>query len=161
MRAILTHCAGLPRRPFAAGETLLKEGETSGRLFVLSDGSIDVLRGRTKVVTVSEPGSLFGEMSILLDVPHTATVQAASAGHAYVFEEARTFLSAHPEIAFLVAKLLAQRLNSATTYLVDLKRQFADHQNHLEMVGEVLESLIHHQDEEFTPGSDRQPDPRM
>jgi CRP-like cAMP-binding protein len=161
VRAILSHCAGLPRQSFSPGDILLKEGATSGRLYVLSDGTVEVLRGVTRIVSVSEPGSVFGEMSILLDAPHTATVQAATAGHAYVFEEARTFLGAHPEIAFLIARLLAQRLNSATTYLVDLKRQFADQRNHLEMVGEVLESLIHHPAEEFNPGSDRQPDPRM
>ena len=161
MGAILLHCAGLPRQAFAAGEVLLEEGKTSGRLYVLSEGVIDVLRGDTVVATVTEPGSVFGEMSILLNVPHTATVRAATASFGYVFDNAREFLSAHPEIAFLVAKLLAQRLNAATTYLVDIKRQFAGHENHLEMVGEVLESLIHHQEAEFTPGSDRQPDPRM
>jgi CRP-like cAMP-binding protein len=161
MRAILAHCTTFPRRPFTAGEILLNEGETSGRLYVLCDGTLDVLRGETVVVSVSEPGAVFGEMSVLLDQPHTATVRAATGGSVYVFDEARSFLASHPEIAFLIATLLARRLNGATTYLVDLKRQFADHGNHLEMVGEVLESLIHHQDAEFTPGSDRQPDPRM
>jgi hypothetical protein len=40
-------------------------------------------------------------------------------------------------------------------YLVDLKRQFSGYGNHLEMVGEVLESLMHQQDRDFSPGSDR------
>ena len=56
---------------------------------------------------------------------------------------------------------LAERLDAATTYLVDLKRQFEGHSNHLGMVGEVLESLIHQQHEEFTPGSEREVDPRL
>jgi CRP-like cAMP-binding protein len=161
MGTILQHCAGLPRQAFAAGEVLLDEGKTSGRLYVLSEGAAEVVRGDTVVATVTEPGSVFGEMSILLGVPHTATVRAATAGYGYVIEDAREFLASHPEIAFLIARLLAQRLNAATTYLVDIKHQFADQENHLEMVGEVLESLIHHQEAEFTPGSDRQPDPRM
>jgi CRP/FNR family transcriptional regulator, cyclic AMP receptor protein len=45
-----------------------------------------------------------------------------------------------------------------TTYLVDLKRQFEDHQNHLGMVDDILETLVHEQRTEFTPGSDREPD---
>ena len=57
----------------------------------------------------------------------------------------------------LVARLLANRLNAATTYLVDLKRQFANHGDHLEMVGEVLETLLHQQERDFRPGSDRDP----
>jgi CRP-like cAMP-binding protein len=161
MGTILQHCAGLPRKTFVAGEVLLEEGKTSGRLFVLSEGSIDVVRGETVVATVTEPGSVFGEMSVLLNAPHTASVRGASAGNCYVFDNAQAFLASHPEIAFLIARLLAQRLNAATTYLVDIKRQFAGHENHLEMVGEILESLMHHQEAEFTPGSDRQPDPRM
>jgi hypothetical protein len=57
--------------------------------------------------------------------------------------------------------MLAQRLNGATTYLVDLKRQFEGQASHLGMVGEVLETLMHQQGEVFTPGSDRVDDPRM
>ena len=59
------------------------------------------------------------------------------------------------------AKLLAQRLNAATTYLVDLKRQFEGQGNHFGMVGEVLETLIHQQSEEFTSGPEAEADPRL
>ena len=69
--------------------------------------------------------------------------------------------SSDPEIALLVARMLAQRLNAATTYLVDLKRQYAGNGNHLDMVSEVLASLLYNQEAEFSPGSDRQPDPAI
>jgi CRP/FNR family cyclic AMP-dependent transcriptional regulator len=161
MSTILSYCAGQQRWAFDAGDLLLEEGKTSGRLYVLCEGTVEVLRGATQVAAVSEPGAVFGEMSIVLGVPHTATVRAVTSGYAYVFENADAFLRSHPEIAFLIARLLATRLNAATTYLVDLKRQFAGHDDHFGMVGEVLESLMHHQDEAVSPGSDRQPDPRM
>ena len=79
----------------------------------------------------------------------------------YAFDDAAGFLRSDPEIALHVARLLAQRLNAATTYLVDLKRQYAGNGNHLGMVSDVLASLIHQQEREFTPGSDRLPDPAM
>ena len=144
-----------------AGTVLLPEGMTSGRLYVLAEGTVEVLRGDTQVALVSEPGAFFGEMSILLDVPHTATVKALTPVTVYAFDDAAGFLRSHPEIAFTVARLLAQRLNAATTYLVDLKRQYEGQGNHLGMVSEVLASLLHEQQAEFTPGSDRLPDPRM
>jgi hypothetical protein len=75
----------------------------------------------------------------------------------HVIENGAAFFSSHPELSWLVARLLANRLNAATTYLVDLKRQFADHGTHLEMVGEVLETLMHQQERDFRPGSDRDP----
>ena len=46
---------------------------------------------------------------------------------------------------------LANRLNAATTYLVDLKRQFAGYGDHLEMVGEVLETLRRRRDGPAAP----------
>ena len=76
-------------------------------------------------------------------------------------EDAAIFLRQHPEIAFYLARLLAQRLNAATTYLVDVKRQYEGHGDHLGMVGEVLEALTVQQAREFTPGPDRADDPRM
>ena len=48
-----------------------------------------------------------------------------------------------------------------TTYLVDLKRQFEGHGNHLGMVGEILESLIHQQHQDFTLGPECETDPRL
>ena len=123
MTSILDKCAGVPRREFGAGTVLLSEGETSGRLYILADGSVEVLRGDTQVAVIGEPGSVFGELSVLLNRPHTATVRATSPVGVFVFADAESFLKSNPDIAFLLGKLLAERLNAATTYLVDLKRQ--------------------------------------
>jgi CRP-like cAMP-binding protein len=161
MASILDKCAGVPRKEFAPGAILLSEGEKSGRLYILAEGSVEVLRGDTQVALIDEAGAVFGEMSVLLDRPHTATVRAASPVGVFVFEDAESFLKSNPEIAFFVGKLLAERLNAATTYLVDLKRQFEGQGNHLGMVGEVLETLIHQQREEFTLGPESEPDPRL
>jgi len=161
MASILDSCTGAPRKEFAAGTVLLSEGDTSGRLFVLAEGCVEVLRGDTQVAVLCEPGSIFGEMSVLLNRAHTATVRAASWVSMFVFDDAESFLKSHPDIAFLLSRLLAERLNAATTYLVDLKRQFEGHGNHLGMVGEVLETLIHQQHENFTQGPESEADPRL
>jgi CRP-like cAMP-binding protein len=102
----------------------LLEGERSGRLYILAEGSVEVLRGDTQVALVDEVGSVFGEMSVLLDRPHTATVRAASTVGAFVVEDAASFLKSNPEIAFSLGRILAERLNAATGSLADLKRQF-------------------------------------
>jgi CRP/FNR family cyclic AMP-dependent transcriptional regulator len=78
-----------------------------------------------------------------------------------VFDDAESFLKSHPEIAFFLGRLLAERLNAATTYLVDLKLQFEGHGSHLGMVGEVLETLIQQQHEEFIPAPEEKADPRL
>jgi CRP/FNR family transcriptional regulator, cyclic AMP receptor protein len=107
---------------------------------------------------VTQPGAVFGEISILLGVPHTASVRAVRPTRAYVVEDGRAFLKSKPEVLLYVGKLLATRLQAATAYLADIKRQFAEHGDHLCMVDEVLDSILQHQDTEFTPGSEREPD---
>lgn len=161
MDSILDNCVGATRNEFGAGTVLISEGETSGQLYIIAEGSVEVLRGDTQVAVVSDAGSIFGEMSVLLNRPHTATVRTTSPVVAFLFEDAESFLKSNPEIAFFVGRLLAERLNAATTYLVDLKRQFEGQGNHLSMVGEVLETLIHQQHEEFMPGPEREDDPRL
>jgi CRP/FNR family transcriptional regulator, cyclic AMP receptor protein len=161
MQSVLERADPGRRTEVPAGTVLLSEGTRSGRLYVLAEGSLEIVRGETQVSIISEPGSFFGEMSVLLDLPHTATVRAVSPTIVYAFDDAHAFLRSDPEIAFVVARMLAQRLNAVTTYLVDLKRQYAGNNNHLGMVSEVLASLLHNQDGEVTPGSDRQPDPAM
>ncbi len=161
MGSILDKCRDTPLETVPSGTVLLPEGKTSGRLYVLQSGTVEVLRGDTQVAVVEEPGAVFGEMSVLLNRPHTATVRALTPITVYVFDDAERFLRSNPEIAFLIGRLLAGRLNAATTYLVDLKRQFEDHGDHLCMVGDVLDVLIHQQDEEFSLGPERNADPRL
>lgn len=161
MASILDHCSGAAGEEVLAGTVLLHEGETSGRLYVLAAGTLEVLRGETVVASVGEPGAVFGEMSVLLKRPHTATVRAMTTVRVYIIEDAESFLKSHPEIAFLLARVLAERLNGATTYLVDLKRQFEGTTSHFGMVSDVLESLLHQQSAEFSPGSDLKADPRL
>lgn len=125
MRAVLDHCAGGRETSFPAGKQVICEGETTGRLYVLVDGKLDVVKGGTVVASVSEPGSIIGEMSALLGQPHTASVCAVANTKVYEFDDAATFLRSQPNVALLVAKVLARRLSDATEYLAEIKRQYA------------------------------------
>ncbi|MDX2273833.1 MAG: cyclic nucleotide-binding domain-containing protein [Hyphomonadaceae bacterium] len=159
MPSIADFCGALPVATFAAGEALLVEGQQTGRFYVLLEGTVEVVKGEDVVINVvADVGAVFGEMSVLLDKPHMATVRAVDQVRAHVVEDGAAFLESHPEVSAALARLLAQRLHGVTTYLVDLKQQFEDQTNHLGMVDEILESLAHDQPREFTPGSDREPE---
>ena len=161
MRDILEYCIGGVRRNVAAGAEVLHEGGRTGHLFVLIEGRLDVVKGETVVATMTEPGAVAGEMSVLLDAPHTATVRAAQDSVIYEIDDAASFLRQQPAVALMIARMLAQRLNVATTYLADLKRQYGGQGNHLAMVGDILQSMINLPPSQVSPGSDRQSDPRM
>jgi len=159
MQQILAYCRELQERHFAPGEVLQAEGQCSGKLYVLIEGAVEVRKAGFGTSVVDDPGAMFGETSALLDIPHTATVKVLTACRAYVVDDAARFLQSHPELAHAISRLLAQRLHAITTYLSDLKVQFHEHHEHLAMVDEVLISLLHQQAEDFSPGSERCPDP--
>src|SRR5262245_62092622 len=105
MRTILSFCQGLPEKTFGPGEVLLSEGEKDGILYILIEGEIEVLKGDLQINTVSEPGAIFGEISVLLDIPHIATVKTLAPSRAYVVAGANEFLQSQTDIAYQLAKL--------------------------------------------------------
>lgn len=157
MSEILDVCRSIPLREFAAGQDLLTEGGKTGLLYVLADGEVEIVKGEYQINIVSEPGAVFGEISALLDMAHMATVRALTDCRVHEIPNGEAFLKSHPEIAYRLSQLLARRLHGVSCYLVDLKQQFAGHDNHLGMVDDVLETLVHQQQRQFTPGSDRDP----
>jgi CRP/FNR family transcriptional regulator, cyclic AMP receptor protein len=161
MREVLEYCIGGTRRNVSPGDLIVREGGRTGHLYVLIEGRLEVVKGDTVVASITEPGAVLGEMSVLLDKPHTATVRAASDSVIYEIDDAASFLRAQPAVAILIARMLAQRLNVANTYLADIKRQYAGHGTHLEMVGDILQSMINLAPTQVSPGSDRQSDPRL
>jgi CRP-like cAMP-binding protein len=161
MRDILEYCIGGTKRRVAAGAEVLHEGGRTGHLYVLIEGRLEVIKGDAVVAVLTEPGAVLGEMSVLLDTPHTASVRAALDSTVYEIDDAASFLRKQPAVAILIARMLAQRLNVANSYLADLKRQYAGHGTHLAMVSEVLQSMINLPPSEVAPGSDQQSDPRL
>ena len=80
---------------------ILHEGGRTGHLYVLIEGRLEVVKGDTVVATITEPGAMLGEMSVLLDKPHTATVRAAADSTIYEIDDAASFLRKQPAVALL------------------------------------------------------------
>jgi CRP/FNR family transcriptional regulator, cyclic AMP receptor protein len=128
-------------RQFGPGEIVIAQGQKTGLLFFLIEGTVDVLKNDAPVARTSEPGMVFGELSALLGGNHTATVRAVESCMFYVVQDAKAFLSGSPAACLYVCEVLARRLDALTKYVVDVKSQFGDH-DHIGMVGEVLETLM-------------------
>jgi CRP/FNR family cyclic AMP-dependent transcriptional regulator len=159
MPTIVDACHGrLPERSVAAGEVIIMEGTRAGCLYVLIEGAVDIVKGEYVINTIAEPGAVFGEISVLLDTVHTATVKTTAPSRFYVVEDSLEFMRSTPDMALHVARMLAKRLHAMTTYLVDLKHQFEQHADHFGMVDEVLDALSHAQHDDHEPGSDRDDD---
>jgi CRP/FNR family cyclic AMP-dependent transcriptional regulator len=154
---IIAAAADLPEVVYPDATTVIVEGHQPVPLLVLISGTVELSREEIPISVISLPGSVFGEVAALLSVPATATVRTRGE---CVFRVCETnqldFLQSHPEISLAVAQLLARRVDALTRYLVDVKNQYADRDDHLGVVDVVLESLSHHQGVTPDPGSDRE-----
>ncbi len=122
MSAILNSCQGVPTRTVEPGTILIAEGGQDGLLCVLVSGEVEILKGDFQVNTVSEPGAVFGEMSILLKSPHMATVRARRASQVHVIPDGDGFLRSNPGVAYDLLKTMAARLHGVTNYLTNLNQ---------------------------------------
>lgn len=103
---------------FAAGQTILEEGEPSDRLFVIVSGRVRLTEATqdpldaTLVLGELGPGEVFGEVGILTDKPRSATVVAVEPSHCIGIPEAdfMTVLHRAPKLALSLSRVLAERI---------------------------------------------------
>src|SRR5438874_10626794 len=107
---------------YEPGEMVIAAGQTTGKLLFLRQGSVEVVKEGRQVARISEPGAVFGEISALLDQPHTADVRALEVSQFYV-ADAATLLRVDPIALLYVATVLARRLDDANQALIELRRQ--------------------------------------
>jgi CRP/FNR family transcriptional regulator, cyclic AMP receptor protein len=123
MPSIIELTAAEPISALAPGDVLLAEGATGGMLYVLLSGELTVERDGVKLASLTQPGTLIGEMSVLLGTPSTATVRARRESHVRTIADAANVLNTDAKLASRVAAELAARLNSTSALLVELSRK--------------------------------------
>ena len=143
--AFQTRLAALPIVTYQVGETVLGAGTTSGRLFVLKTGAVEVMRDGTQIAEISEPGAVIGELSLLLDKPHTADVRALEVTEFYVADSA-SLLTEDPATLLYVTVLLARRLDVTNQALIAVRRQLQTGQprNLISRTVEKAEELLNY-----------------
>jgi CRP-like cAMP-binding protein len=159
MESLLEVARSLPPRTLAAEERLITEGSPPGPLYVLLDGALRIEKGGVAITVISELGASVGELSLLLGVPATADVVAAVDSVVATIDDGGRRMRDDPAVALALAQTLAARVQRMTTYLADLKRQYAEHEGGLGMIDVVLGSLMHQDGTSTRLGSVRDPHP--
>ena len=100
---------------FAAGDTILVEGEPGDTAFLIEAGEVEVSVGegaRAKVLGRLAKGDLFGEMSLIEPGPRSATVRALTDAEclATTHDEFVAAASASPDRAMVFLRTLVGRL---------------------------------------------------
>lgn len=101
--------------PFAAGETMTKQGAKAHWLYIVATGEtsvqVDIDGEGQKEVARLKAGDFFGERSLLTGEPRSATVVAVTRVECWRLDRAafQELLTRRPEIAEEVAEVLAAR----------------------------------------------------
>lgn len=148
-----------PSVTFADGDTVIAAGSTASALFVLESGALDVRVGDRVIAHIAQPGSVVGEIGLLLGTPATAHVAAAGEATLRRIDDADALFTDHPGFGRHLAVVLAERLRQVTSFLGDLEDQFADRPGTLGLVPAVLTGLLGGSGgSPVDTGSDREPD---
>jgi cAMP-dependent protein kinase regulator len=119
-------------REFAAGQTIVRQGEPGTGLFILMEGEAAVYReaeggtGRVEVNRMND-GAFFGEISLLTTQERTATVEAAS--NCLVIEISRSAVASlvneHPAVLRVMLGFFRERLINTLTSTSPIFAPFA------------------------------------
>jgi CRP-like cAMP-binding protein len=114
--ALAALAPGLARRPLAAGEVLLAEGDRADALYLVAAGSLEVVRadearGEVVLGRVGE-GTILGEMALVLERPRSATVRAVTEAETVRIDlnTLRAAAAAHPAVGRALSEFAQRRL---------------------------------------------------
>jgi len=128
------------KRRFRRGEIIVEHGRKSNALYILLTGRARVLtadsRGREVILAVLQSGDYVGEMSLIDDEPHSATVRAEVQTDMLILGRAE-FTRCLPEnssLSYAIMHGLVQRLRSADRQIESLAL--------LDVYGRVARTLL-------------------
>jgi len=95
---------------YGRGEHLLVEGEEGRGLYIVADGSVDVLKNGQKIASAGR-GSLLGEMSLIKGEPVSADCVTASLSNIFFMDKADffAFMKRNRDFTESITQLVAER----------------------------------------------------
>ena len=116
-------------RVYEDGQAIIREGERGDELFIVLAGTVDILRGGSKLTSLGV-GEHFGEMALIRAVPRSATALAAGGTaellvirRADFFEILRTEHEAAVKMLWQFVGALANRLDATSSELRNAKEE--------------------------------------
>jgi len=112
-------------REFARGTVLFREGDAGREMYVVRAGRVTISMKVGEVETILSTlgeGEFFGEMSILCGRPRSATATVVEDARLLVIDSPtfENMIRSHPEVALLMIRKLAERLQAADDQISNL-----------------------------------------
>ena len=102
-----------PAVSFAHGDAVVVSGERSGGLLVLVSGELVVRTAGREIARITQPGSVVGEIGLLLDAPASADVESIGATEMHRIDDATALFADRTATLGLVPDVLSQLLSGA------------------------------------------------
>ena len=99
-----------PVQSMKAGSIFLHQDEKVDCIYILKSGKVKIIKDDIDVAVSSVAGAVFGEMSIFMEIPHSASVVCLENSTFHVIENPAENLAAHPELLWHIARILSVRL---------------------------------------------------
>ena len=113
-------------RDFQAGESICREGDSGEYIYILKKGSLGVFKDDKLVSQYTTPGTILGEMSIILGETRTATIKAITPSTVSVIRISLVdMVSNFPSFTVKILQVLAERLKDTTE---ELSSSIVEHQ---------------------------------
>jgi len=100
------------RQLFPAGQVVCKENDPGNSFYIILSGAVEVLSQKAdKYIATLHEGEFFGEISLLLGTPRTATVRTTEDAILFVVErhDLQKLLVEQPNLADQIAQKLSER----------------------------------------------------
>jgi CRP-like cAMP-binding protein len=150
MTNLLAMTASQPARTLGPEDVLITQGEIGGDLYILESGGLTVERDGVAIASLTQPGTLVGEMSVLLGIRNSATVRSARDSRVRVIRNANKYLESDPVLSLKIAALVASRLNATSALLVDMTREHQGQASEQGLLKRIFSAL-------HIPATDREP----
>ena len=104
---------------FGEGEWVIRQGDPQSAVYFIVEGEVAVVID-DEDRRVLPKGSFFGEVSVLLEEPASASVMTRTPVSCLVVpgSEVQDFLVSHPQVMFRVLKAEARRLRTASEWRI-------------------------------------------
>lgn len=106
---------------YRVGNIIVRQRESGKAFYVLEKGAVEVVKDDVVLNVLMYPGTIFGELSAILDKPRTSTVRARmpTTVTRYEVPDLETLVREYPDIAVKMMETLARRLERTTQKLTD------------------------------------------
>jgi len=112
------------KQKFLPDEYIFKQGEKGSKAYLLLDGRVAIEVNSKKVAEISEM-EIFGEMSLLLNKPRTASIKALKPSIVLPIDQKilEELLKKSPPVIASLVKQLAYRLSQCDSEIESLKKK--------------------------------------